>query len=375
MACLAAEALPVTTMDDPDHARALLARAQLLIEAGRPREALPLVWRARSAAPDSGRPCCYEAWIHLNLDEPKRAAVAAKLAIHADPQAEWAHRLLSHAMSATGESAGALLHAETALRLAPEKPETLLNAHHRYWDSGEKEKARAVAARLLALFPDEADTHQLLGRMALREKRWVVAEGYLRQALRLNASCGVSMQLLGISLQNQGRKAEALDCFHQAARLNPQSESARSSLLHSAQAFTNPLLGWALAGLAGFLLWGNLHRGRNPAAVLVGVLLLAAVVGGTLWWRRDRTTMLHPQVLEFMQDEERRAAEPYRSQPLVMRLCGWGMAVSMLWLLGVTLFGSAVIPHPLEYVWAALLLSSGGGAVIYRWWLDAEERR
>ncbi len=82
-------------------------------------------------------------------------------------------------------------------------------------------RARAYAAKALALDPRSAEAHATLGFLALDRNDDVVAGAELRRALALDASYAPAHEWYGIALLSHGDAAEGLRHLRTAAQLDP----------------------------------------------------------------------------------------------------------------------------------------------------------
>jgi TolB-like protein/Flp pilus assembly protein TadD len=83
------------------------------------------------------------------------------------------------------------------------------------------DRALANASRAVALAPEEARCHRMLGLVRLFRRETGAAEFHARHALELNPYDTDAMAQLSFTLSNQGRGREALELCHRAIELNP----------------------------------------------------------------------------------------------------------------------------------------------------------
>ncbi|MFI9554660.1 tetratricopeptide repeat protein [Nonomuraea endophytica] len=116
----------------------------------------------------SPREWCALSAARLRDGRPESALEAAQKAAGLDPDAEWAHRLISLAEERLGRDAESLAHAEHAVRLAPGswQARLRLSAAQRHAPGGwERAVRQAELARAFA--PEELTPHLQLGDLAL----------------------------------------------------------------------------------------------------------------------------------------------------------------------------------------------------------------
>lgn len=335
-------------MPSEDHASDLLARADVLIDAGRSRDALPLIRQARAADPQSARACCFQAMAHINLEEWREAREPAEAAVRLEPDAEWGQRLRAIALLNLGQTRAALQAAEAALRLCPELREALHITLRCQWALGKKREARETAARLLKVAPEWSATHDFYGKMALDERKWKEAEPHYRRALELNPQSWTAMHNLGLALKAQGRRKEAIECFHLAAKIDPQRQLIQTNLKQAVQEHGES---WGVAllyiiglGSVAFFATSSRHNLVLGGVALVVVLFVSTVMA--LRYERKRLRELHPEVGRFVQEDQRRRRDELRRQlPQVVLL-----------LAGIAVWASAGI-------WTLLLIRQGPRAV------------
>src|SRR5262245_42234 len=112
-------------MSEQASGRRGLERARQLLELRRYDAAL------EALAPVLGDPAleadawCLQTQALLGKGDLDRALQAARRAVHANPQREWAHRLLGIVLQRGGNNKDALRSAQEAARLAPHQVETL----------------------------------------------------------------------------------------------------------------------------------------------------------------------------------------------------------------------------------------------------------
>ena len=244
---------------------ALVNLGNALQEQGHYRDACVAYWRAIQAQPD-----CAEAF--NNLGNALRAegrgdeAVACFLeALRLRPDYAEAKVNLAAAHLAQGRNAEAEEWARRALRDRPGLVQGLSNLSVALLNQQKYGEAGQAAREALACSPAAAHLHSNLASVLLQQKKFAEAEIACRQALQLRPdypearnNLGVALQFcgrleeaarefedvvvsrpgfveawtnLGTVRQGQARHAEALDCFGEALRLNPEHE--KSHFCHS----------------------------------------------------------------------------------------------------------------------------------------------
>ena len=362
-----------------DQATALLERAEVLIDAGRSRDALPLIRQARAADPQSARACCFHAMAHINLEEWREAREPAEAAVRLEPDGEWGQRLRAIALLNLGENKAALQAAEAALRVSPELREALHITLRCQWALGKKREARETAGRLQRIAPEWSATHDFYGKMALDERKWKEAEPYYRRALELNPHSWTAMHNLGLSLRGQGRRKEAIECFHLAAKIDPQRQLIQTNLK---LAVTEHGESWEIAALyvIGLALVAYFATSNRHHLLLDGVGL--ALVGAvsiilTLRVRKRRLAELHPEVTRYVAEEQRRKWETEGRQAAYV-LGGLAVCVSaLIWTVGLIKYGprAAGLYSPWVLLYVLDVAAAVTGLVRFIPWLRKEVER
>lgn len=270
----------------PDAATEARRRAELLVSAGRAREAVALLEQAVAGAPNDGTTLCHLALAYLHAGDRPRQLHTAERAAAADPESEWAHRLRCDALGALGRQPEAVEAARRALALAPREPLALLCLVKSLRAIKAREEARVRAEELVALAPQKASSHESLALVALDEGRLADAEAGMRRALALDPESATYHNNLGLVLLRQERRAEAVAAFENAARLDPTMEIAQQNLSIGLRSHLH-------RGLRGLITDGvmrlipgadrpELARRRRVAAGAIAVVL---AVGFWLWLR------------------------------------------------------------------------------------------
>lgn len=207
----------------------LLKRAQALIEMGRYKEAI--VELSAIQATDDGQSSmvlCHLAVCHFNLGKGRDALKYAQEAIAAEPNNEWAFRLMSFSYLRMGMNKEALKAAEEAAAIAPDWPLalfTLANAQRAYGQLGDAFK---TATYLLEVAPD-ATAYNLMGHIYLDSERRADAEQYFRKALEFDPEHAGAHNNLGL-VYEYSRPGDAREAFLTALKIDPTFEEAKYNL-------------------------------------------------------------------------------------------------------------------------------------------------
>lgn len=303
-------------MSSPPAASAV-HRAQVLLDARRPEEALELLAHAVASDPEDLRAHCLMALALIRLNRPGDATRAAERGAAVDPSAEWPQRLRALALLAQGRKRQALEAANEAVRLAPEVAQTHIVLASAEAARSHLRAAREAAARAVELAPEDANAHATLGEIALRQGDAQDAERAYRTALSLDPEDAAAHNNLGVALDRLGRHAEAREAYTAAARFDPRQEVSPQNVARNARQFITGG-GWAVAIAATIVLqiiraaMDSTHSSADvPAAI--AVVLLAVVAGGIgiLIFQRHREEQLTPVERALLRD--RRAH--YRRRP------------------------------------------------------------
>jgi Tfp pilus assembly protein PilF len=146
----------------------------------------------------------------------------------------WVARLkLGSALVDKGRYRDAEPHLREAVRRQPGSFHTHYNLGRALAALGSHTEAASAFERTIVLKPAYADAHYSLGAMLLQTGHPQTAEPALRQAISLGVDSrylSEAHNLLGASIAQQGRIAEALAEFETAARTDPANENARRNL-------------------------------------------------------------------------------------------------------------------------------------------------
>jgi tetratricopeptide (TPR) repeat protein len=317
-----------------------MARAHSLIAVGRHAEAIELLRSAMTSDPQNPDLACMLGAALLAIGKPGESLQAARSAAALAPDSEWPFRVMAYAFLRLKKSNDALRAAEQAARLAPTERLAIEVSAEAQLACGKTTDAEVTASRLIELFPESASGFELRARAALRRKRFGEAEANFREALRLQPDDWTLNNNLGVALQRQKKKKEAIEAFARAAKANPAAKLAQQNLFGATNNYVRVGGVFFIAFLLVRLVPAIGKGTHLPDGLIfaIFVLALAALIGGFWFIRRRRRQQLGPTVGRFYQHEARR----YRNIKLTFLAFRIGplLAVALL-LLGL---GIAEIP-------------------------------
>jgi tetratricopeptide (TPR) repeat protein len=280
----------------------------------------------------------------LSVGKPAESLRAARSAAALAPDREWPFRVMVFALIRLRKPKQALAAAEQAMRLDPTQ-ELVLHANaEAQLACGKTAEAEATASRMIALFPASSSGFDIRGRALMGSKRFAEAEASIREALRIEPDDWTLNNNLGVVLQRQKKKKEAIQAFERAAIANPAAKLPRQNLFGAANSYVR----------AGGLFFGAylllrlippIGKGTHLSNELIFAIVAVAFVAlfGVAWFvRRRRRQQLGPTVDRFLQSERPRyrnlvlAYLAFRLGPLLM------MAVILLIL-------AIAQPHPGDF--------------------------
>jgi Flp pilus assembly protein TadD len=257
---------------------ARLAKAEFLIDLGRPQEARSAIAGILAAEPDHERAQRMLVRCLLQLNDPDCMAAAGR-AVELAPDSEHAHRLASLAHGKAGLHPGAVLHAREAVRLAPEEWRThhVLTSALVPTDPGEAFAAGLAGVRV---GPNEPSMHLVLGLAAMRSGRTARAAEAFHQVLSLDPDNAMARNNLAVLDLRANRYGQAIGGFGSALAADPRLDLARRNIDAVVISMLLKLRYGALVGeLVVFQFVGSRQPGHTrPAAG--GLLLVWALAAG-----------------------------------------------------------------------------------------------
>jgi len=138
-----------------------------------------------------------------------------------NPSSWMAHTNLGHALHARGDDDGAWREYQEALRLAPDVPDTHLDAAFGFAIHGDYERAVEECQRSIAIDPTFAPAYATLAKALLSQGKAPEAEAAARRATELQPNYPDGHAMLARALDLQGRLFEAAAEYDKALALNP----------------------------------------------------------------------------------------------------------------------------------------------------------
>jgi Flp pilus assembly protein TadD len=203
--------------------RAQVARVRALVATQRYDDAAQMLAPILAAHPDDASLWQLLAGIERGRRSFSAALDAIRKAIACSPLDASLHRDLALTLINSGRPRRARSAAEEAVALAPN------NAHGWYLLSRARlgardlSGARSAAEHAAELAPGSAMSHDAVGMVALRERRFGEAEQCFRAGLALAPSNPSYLNNLAITLEAQGRRDDAMALLASAGRSDPRS--------------------------------------------------------------------------------------------------------------------------------------------------------
>src|SRR5262249_6525355 len=178
--------LTSSTRDPRAEAYYDFAAAQLHVQAGRFKEAIPLIQEAIKRDPNSAFLWTQLAQWLIRVEQPAEALTAAQKAVQLAPDDPGPHLTLAELLRAQKNFAAAEAELEKVIELSPNNEDAYLTLARYQVEQKAYDRARAVLLRLAERQPRLAQAQFLLGRLAIETENWDEAIPRLPPALPLH---------------------------------------------------------------------------------------------------------------------------------------------------------------------------------------------
>lgn len=300
-------------MIDSTSAQAHLGRARAALDMGRWDTAMREAGLGLAADPENADGHFLLAFALHRADRDGEALEAIGRGLQKAPHWAGLHQLHSDVLRALSRSEDAMAAAEEALRLDVEDPRSHcavgLSAAHQ----GDHDRAIHHFQRAVAIAPEDAYLHRLLGDAHLARNEDAAAEACYREALGMDPTDAPTLNNLGVALNKQNRPEEAAVAFKSALLQDPTLHVAKTN---TRDTMRHLLGGVGILGAAGLVAL-KIFKGKIVLLFVVmhqafrswqGWAILAAVLAGSaafiLIRRRVRLRRLEkkdPQLLAIFE--------------------------------------------------------------------------
>jgi tetratricopeptide (TPR) repeat protein len=210
-----------TLRKNPDAWLAHHNLAIILVDGGRPDEALSHIERTLALRPDYAEGLNNLGNCLRQLGRPGEALAPLERAIQLQPKYAAAHNNLGTALMALGRAEEGRTRFETAVRLQPDYAIAQRNLGQALASTGRMAEATPHLARAVQLNPDDATAQLQLGTALAMQGRYAESLPCFEAMLNLDPESADGHLRLAMTLRALGRTAEATEHYKEAIRLNP----------------------------------------------------------------------------------------------------------------------------------------------------------
>ena len=240
-------------------AREFVRRGNVLLDVGRPGEAIAEFERALALAPDDADVLCYIALAFTMLKKPDRALEYVARAIAANPELEWAFRLKALAHLQKDQRSSAYKAATRAVQLDAENIDCLTMLGRCALSIERDEEAKMLAGLIVQQAPEATSGHLLLGDVAESRSQLPDAALHFEKVLELDPSNVDALESLARIRKQHNKFGESVSLLRGALHIDPTKEHRQNSFRDS---------------LSYFSLFGEPHKRRQSVAGLMVMLFL-----------------------------------------------------------------------------------------------------
>ena len=208
----------------------IAARAEALLDAGRPHQAVELLSQGLATEPGDLPMLRVLARAQLLVD-PAEALATAQLLIAREPESQDGYFFAAVAHDELGNRKAAVESARTAMAIAPDDPYVLMafaiTRSRRPW--GRREGLRA-AKRAIEVAPEDSAGYIAAGSVELHSGHWRRSAKWFERALEIDPHDQMAQINLAIAKQGAGNVAAALGGVDGLLRFDPNDKDARDVL-------------------------------------------------------------------------------------------------------------------------------------------------
>jgi tetratricopeptide (TPR) repeat protein len=205
-------------------------RVRLLLDLGRPADALDATRRLLAENPNDPEGLELEGLCHLRLGDREAALKSLGSSIARGPERAHPHYLYGFTLRELGRSSQAATPLAEALRLSPDEPVYLRALAELYSDLGRHPEALKLGRRATEVAADRSANHVTYGYVASAAGDKVLARAEYERAVQLDPSDSAAWNNLGCLDLAAGRPLKARARFREALRLDPRGERAARNL-------------------------------------------------------------------------------------------------------------------------------------------------
>jgi tetratricopeptide (TPR) repeat protein len=356
-------------MEAGERAASLWTQADALIRVRRYGEAAERAKDAAALTPHDPRPFCEWSRALYGDGQFAEAAVMADEAIRLAPLDARGFRLRSMALrSVAGQSSGphrvgigqeAVDSAREAVRLAPAEASGYVGLAQSLALVGLTAEADAAAQRAIRLAPGSASTWVAASLVALGAKNWNAAIDASQRALSIDANNYAALNNLGVALRASGKGRQGTEVLARAARLQPDTLTARRNLSRAGINVVRVVVLLALVPIGivthlglglylAFAIGTNVLISRNPRVIMRLERWTAPIA--LLFAKHQRGPSPMPERLPEGPWSAGRGRPEVRTGVVVL-------AASVAWFLSLVLLAILVAPVPTgDKPWVGLFL-------------------
>jgi tetratricopeptide (TPR) repeat protein len=273
---------------DPAH-----ARVQALINLGRLKEAAAEARLALARDPNDAHTWALLAASLIDSGDPAGGLEAATTRVRLEPAGANGHRLRAIALNRLKRHGDAVEAITEAIRLEPNSPSShrvLVDAHIAQATGrlkapavrGHIEQARQAAEMSIKLAPGSAASHASAANVEILDRKPAAARAHANAALAIDPQHATAHLMLGLVAKAEGNITEASDHFVRAGKISPSTDTTK--LLKGLTTVGTPALGAVVYAIVRTTSLGsgkslpNWMAGLSDQVYLIAAIVIAIVL-------------------------------------------------------------------------------------------------